>query len=152
MIDCKFELNGQPLSYFQCGATYYPAFSGLGSYVNSREAACIPGWGPIPPGTYYIFDRQSGGRAGWFRDMVNDHDEWFSLYAIDSKIDDETYCKEVKRGLFRLHPVGPTGRSEGCIVIANSSDYRSLRTRLKDRTPEAVPSSTLKAYGKVIVK
>ena len=61
MIDCKFELNGHPLSYFQYGATYFPAFSGLGSFVNKREAACLPDWGPIPPGTYYIFDRESGG-------------------------------------------------------------------------------------------
>lgn len=152
MIDCKFELNNKPMSIFWCGATQFPAFSGLGAHVNQRAAACFVGQGPIPPGTYYIFDRQSGGMTGPFRDLFNDRSHWFSLYAIDDKLDDETYCNKVKRGLFRLHPKGPTGRSEGCIVIESPKDFQFLRTILTSGTPVAVPGKTLKAYGKVVVK
>ena len=148
MIDCKFELNGQPLSYFQCGATYFPAFSGLGSYVNTREAACLPGWGPILPGTYYIFDRESGGWQGLLPDIFDPRSDWFALYAIDGKIDDETYCSKVRRGEFRLHH---GSGSKGCITIVNSSDFQSLRTMLKSKTPSSVPGSKLLAYGKLVV-
>jgi len=66
MIDCKFELNGKPMSIFWCGATRFPAFSGLGKHVNKRISACILNQGPIPPGTYYIIDRQSGGLLGHY--------------------------------------------------------------------------------------
>ncbi len=31
MIDCKFELNNKSMSTFWCGATTFPAFSGLGN-------------------------------------------------------------------------------------------------------------------------
>ena len=113
MIDCKFELNGQPLSYFQCGATYFPAFSGLGSYVNTREAMCLPDWGPIPPGTYYIFDREVGGRFGSLWARIEGKTDWFALYAIDEKIDDETYCNKVRRGELRLHHGSPWQRQQG---------------------------------------
>jgi len=68
MIDCKFELNNKPMSTFWCGAASFPAFSGLGKHVNHRAFACHPNLGPIPPGTYYIFDRQSDGLLGPFRD------------------------------------------------------------------------------------
>lgn len=89
---------------------------------------------------------------GPFRDMFNGRNDWFSLYAIDSKIDDETYSNKVKRGLFRLHPKGPTGRSEGCIVIEDIMDWQSLRAILKNTTPAAVPGGERMAYGKVVVK
>ncbi len=139
------------MSTFKCGATSFPAFSGDGEHVNRRISACIHGKGPIPPGIYYIFDRQSGGLLGWFYDMFNDHSDWFALYAIDGKIDDETYCNKVKRGAFRLHPKGPRGISEGCITIDKPSDYQFLRQILKNSTPVVVPGSTLMAYGKVVV-
>ena len=140
------------MSTFKCGATSFPAFSGLGKHVNRRISACILNEGPIPPGIYYIFDRQSGGLLGPFRDLFNDHSNWFALHAIDSKIDNETYCNKVKRGAFRLHPKGDFGISEGCITIKSSTDYQYLRTILKNITPVAVPGSPLKAYGKVVVR
>jgi len=70
------------------------------------------------------------------------------LYAADGKIDDETYCNNVKRGLFRLHP---GSASEGCITIEKMSDYQRLRAILRGVKPVAVPGSTLLAYGKVVV-
>jgi len=152
MIDCRFKLNDEPMSTFKCGATSFPAFSGLGEHKNRWLSACVPNEGSIPPGTYYIFDRQSGGLFGPLRDLFNDRDQWFALHAIDSKIDDETYCNKVKRGSFRLHPKGDFGISEGCITIESKTDYQYLRTILKNITPVAVPGSTLEAYGKVVVR
>ncbi|MCF6325258.1 MAG: DUF2778 domain-containing protein [Gammaproteobacteria bacterium] len=152
MIDCKFELNGKPMSTFWCGAASFPAFSGLEEQVNQRLFACAANSGPIPPGTYYIFDRQSGGLLGSFRDMFNDHSNWFALHAIDGKIDDETYCNKVKRGAFRLHPKGDLGISQGCITIDSKADYQFLRGILKNSKQKPVPGSELLAYGKVTVR
>lgn len=140
------------MSAFWCGAISFPAFSGLGDHVNRRASACIQNKGPIPPGTYYIFDRQSGGLLGSLRDLFNDHSNWFALHAIDNKIDDETYCNKVKRGAFRLHPKGDWGISEGCIIINSKIDYQFLRTILKNTKQEPVPGSQLLAYGKLIVR
>jgi len=151
-MDCTFQLNDKPMSSLKCGAMSFPAFSGLGVYANRSAFACHSGIGPIPPGTYYIFDRQSGGLLGIFRDLLSGHGDWFSLYAIDGKIDDETYCNEVRRGNFRLHPKGTAGLSQGCITLENRADYQMLRAILKSAAPVAVPGSTLKAYGRVIVK
>jgi len=152
VIDCSFELNNQPMSTFKCGSSSFPAFSGFGSYVNRRTSACVAGFGAIPPGAYYIFDRESGGLLGPLRDMMSSHSDWFSLYAIDGKIDDETYCDQVKRGAFRLHPKGTAGISQGCITLESRADYQRLHALLKTLTPTAIPGSTLKAYGKVVVK
>ena len=129
MIDCSFELNGKPMSVLKCGAMSFPAFSGLGAHANRREFACNVGVGPIPPGTYYIFDRQSGGLFGALRDLLNGHGEWFALYAVDGKIDDETFCNEVKRGNFRLHPKkwlrAGTGQSQEPAMDSRLSGVRA---------------------------
>ena len=37
------------MSIFKCGATSFPAFSGLGEHVNRRTSACILHAGPIHP-------------------------------------------------------------------------------------------------------
>lgn len=100
MVECTFELNGKPMSLLKMGAIHLPAFSGLGGHVNRREYICAPDVGPIPPGAYYILDRQSGGRLGALRDLLRDRSEWFALYAADGKIDDEVFCNKVKRGNF----------------------------------------------------
>ena len=152
MIECKFELNGKSLSDFWCGATKFPAFSGLGDHVNRRLSSCIPAKGPIPPGDYYIFDRQSGGLLGPLRDLFSGKDEWFALYAADGKIDDEMFCEEIKRGNFRLHPKGIRGISQGCITINSQNDFLSLRAILKNNKQEAVPGTELLAYGRVTVR
>jgi hypothetical protein len=72
MFQCSFELNNQPMSAFKIGASSLPAFSGLGRFTNQRAMACLKGFGPIPPGGYYILDRQSGGLLGPLRDLFND--------------------------------------------------------------------------------
>lgn len=54
MLQCSFELNGQPMSKFLIGARLSPAFSGDGKSINARAFACALNMGPIPPGEYYI--------------------------------------------------------------------------------------------------
>lgn len=153
MLDWSFELNNKPISTFKCGAFSFPAFSGRGQHVNRRVSACIPNNGPIPPGSYYIFDRQSGGVLGAFYDMFGRHSNWFALYPIDKYIDDdEMFCEKVKRGQFRLHPKEGIGISQGCITIESHIDYQRLRAMLKNTKQQAVPGSKLLAYGKVVVK
>lgn len=89
---------------------------------------------------------------GSFRDMFNDKSHWFALYAIDNKIDDETFCKRVKRGAFRLHPKGITGESQGCITIEKIGDFHQISAMLRGACQTEVPGSKLKAYGKVVVR
>src|SRR5690606_30543397 len=61
MKKCTFELNGQAMSNLTIGALSFPAFSGLGDNINRRISACVPNLGPIPPGDYFILNRESGG-------------------------------------------------------------------------------------------
>lgn len=152
MKECTFKLNDQPMSSFKVGATSFPAFSGIGGHVNHRVSACILNEGPIPPGDYFIIDRESGGRLGWLYDLFSGRQDWFALYANDGKIDDETWCEKIKRGEFRLHPKGTRGVSRGCIVIDKVSDFQFLRSILRNGTPQLIPNSEIKAWGKVMVK
>lgn len=152
MFDCTFELNDLPLSAFQLLGLSYPAFSGLGNEVNRRSSVCIPHVGPIPLGTYYIVDRESGGLLASIRDRIGNRREWFALYAADSVIDDRTYCNEVERGNFRLHPKVGRGQSKGCITIENIAHFNHIRAILTSATPLTIPGTSHKAYGKVVVK
>ncbi|NJM32854.1 MAG: DUF2778 domain-containing protein [Limnobacter sp.] len=88
---------------------------------------------------------------GSLRDFFTDRDEWFALYAIDERVEDETFCNQLKRGEFRLHPKGTTGRSEGCIVIEKESDFFRLRAILKNANQISVPGIDLQAYGRLVV-
>jgi hypothetical protein len=130
----------------------YPAFSGLGSDVNRSIAACSAGNGPIPQGRYYIIDRESGGMLGAVRDAITGRGEWFALYAADKNIDDYTFCNEVRRGNFRLHPKGPRGISNGCIVIESEIDFRSLRHLLRSKAPTPILGTKYAAYGMLTVR
>jgi hypothetical protein len=147
-----FELNSKPMSVFRYGAASVSAFSGLGEHANRREFACMANVGPIPPGNYYVLDRQSGGLLGPLRNMFNDRSDWFALYAIDEKIDDEALCEKVRRGRFRLHPKGAMGISQGCITINDRADYQMLQAVLKRTSPVHVPGTKILAYGRVAVR
>lgn len=152
MRECTFELNGKPMSSLKMGATSFPAFSGIGEHVNRRISACVPNQGPIPPGEYFILDRESGGRLGWLYDLFDERRDWFALYANDEKIDDETWCNKIKRGEFRLHPKGVRGISRGCIVIDKVADFQFLSSILRNGQSELIPNTDIKAWGKVVVK
>ena len=151
MIECTFKLNGEPMSELVCEGRRFPAFSGLHSYINKRMTACVAGFGAIPPGAYYIIDRESGGILGSIRDAIKNRRDWFSLLADDGKIDDETICDKVLRGQFRLHPKGSLGISQGCIVIDDVHRFQDLRTLLKAATQQKIPGSSVMTYGRVIV-
>lgn len=151
MHQCSFELNNQPMSALSVSLMSFPAFSGLGSHVNQRASACIPDFGPIPPGTYYILDRQSGGFLGPLWDRVRGSKDWFALYANDGRINDFTFCNHVERGHFRLHPKVGLGISKGCITIASQAHFNQLRSILKSVKPVPVAGG-IQAYGKVLVR
>lgn len=152
MKKCSFELNSKPLSSFVLGANTFPAFSGLGLHVNKRLSACVVHQGPIPPGRYFIIDRESGGRLGWLYDLFSGRNDWFALYANDGRIDDETWCQQVKRGRFRLHPKGPRGVSEGCITIDQATDFQRLMVILRAGKPTTVADGQFSAWGEVAVR
>lgn len=84
---------------------------------------------------------------GAVREFFTDKKEWFALYAIDSKIDDETFCEGVKRGNFRLHPKGIAGISEGCVTLESHSDFRKLRAMLKGAVTSKIPGTDYVTYG-----
>lgn len=141
------------------GVGGFAAFSGMPADRDNPTAVTHADSGPLPPGRYYIIDRQSGGHLGWLYDYIRTHgygtnrSEWFALYRADGKIDDETYVNGVRRGAFRLHPIGPRGRSEGCITLASPEGFRQLSTYLRGKGATlAVPGTTLKAYGTVEVR
>lgn len=149
---CEFELNGKEISAFKMGASSYPAFSGLDDHVNKRPLVCVPNLGAIPPGRYYVIDRPSGGRLGWLWDLRSGRKDWFALYAVDGKIDDETWCEKVKRGEFRLHPKGPLGISAGCIVIDKEVDFQLIRARLRSSPAVNIPEINIDAWAELVVK
>jgi len=150
---CTFILNGKPMSTFNCNGALYNAFSGLNNKINKRDYVCEAGEGAIPPGTYFIVERQTGGRLGWLYDAFGGQDEWFALYANDGSIDDQTFCNKVRRGEFRLHPKGPRGISQGCITIERKVDFMAIRNTLINAKRIPIPAlpGTL-AFGTVIVK
>jgi hypothetical protein len=82
-----------------------------------------------------------------YKGVPLDHSEWFALYRDDGLIDDYTWINGVKRGNFRLHPVGATGRSLGCITLPSYADFRAIRRALLNTVKIPADSSGLKAYG-----
>nr|WP_244221084.1 tlde1 domain-containing protein [Paraburkholderia aromaticivorans] len=91
----------------------------------------VPNIGPLPKGVYYLVDRQSGGFIGPTRDLFNRHGgstdrrSWFTLWNPVSG--DTTNIDGIKRGNFRLHPMGTLRLSEGCIT----SRIRTISTGCK---------------------
>lgn len=155
----KFIVNNAPLSplvVFGVGA--FQAFSGNDIYRNRGGCTAVVNNGPIPAGKYWIVDRPAGGvrsqTQAWVKDMANAligkpsyHHEWFALYRDDCQIDDHTWINGIKRGSFRLHPVGGTGVSLGCITLQNLADFQKLRQALLHTTTVPAGNSGIPAYG-----
>lgn len=157
--ECSFPLNSQRISILTCaGFGAVTAFSGNGRYINDPGSTNIENDGPLPRGVYYIVDRESGGRMGWLNDFRADllagthRSDWFALYRNDGVIDDWTSIDGIRRGQFRLHPVGYWGISDGCITLPLKKDFEALRHFLKAQRTAIVPGTTLKYYGRVVVK
>lgn len=158
MIIARFPLNGLPTSILSVpGVGNFTAFSGQKYGKNNVTMASRKEIGPIPPGRYFIVGRGSGGRLGSLRESVlkhiygTDRSTWFALYKEDLQIDDNVFIDGVKRGAFRLHPVGPGGLSEGCITLTSHSDFGYLSKALHNTTMIQVPCSSFKAYGTITV-
>lgn len=156
-IACTFRLNSRPTSDLCCaGVGNYPAFSGNGTDTNNPAGVGHVNTGAIPPGLYYVLQRASGGTLGFLRDLLGpiastDRSQWFALYRNDGVIDDETYINQVRRGEFRLHPIGPLGISQGCITLFQVAQFNTLRQRLLATTPISIPNTALRAFGTVTV-
>jgi hypothetical protein len=151
MVSCFFSLNNQTFSSFIYDGVSCTAFSGNGPDRNNPASVCVSGNGPIPLGNYYIVDRASGGRLGGIRDWFTGRDQWFALYRDDGTIDDETFIGSVRRGEFRLHPLGPSGTSLGCIVLQYPNEFVALRTYLLASPAAYIPGTGTRTYGTVTV-
>lgn len=143
MLKGSFKLKAK--TALEISGLSLPAFSGMGAMRNRRTHMCIPDQGPIPVGTYYILDRQSGGKLGFFYEKVKA--DWFALYAKDKVIDDQRYCAGVLRGQFRLHPKGPMGVSRGCITVEQQADFALLSRLLKQTEMQPIPGTEFLTYG-----
>ncbi|SMG39130.1 Protein of unknown function [Paraburkholderia susongensis] len=134
------------------------AFSGNGRYVDDPDFTNVVEEGAIPKGVYYIVDRESGGHLGWLLDAAKDwwaathRAQWFALYRDDGAIDDWTFVEGIKRGNFRLHPVGRFGASDGCITLPSREQFKTLRSYLKAQSPAFVPGTVTRYYGTVEVQ
>ena len=158
-IRCTFSLNNQPTSTLYCsGFGVVAAYSGQKQGRDNPNDTAMPDIGPLPAGTYYIVDRQSGGRFGWFWDWYDahgfgstDHTKWFMLWNAHGG--DSTMIDGIKRGHFRLHPEGPMRLSEGCITVVSPFAFENLRRYIRSQPSNLpVPGSTLRAYGTVEVR
>jgi hypothetical protein len=136
----------------------FPVFSGTDIYRNRGACTAIAGKGPLPAGKYWIVARPRGGTASqleaWIKDVWNaahgnpsHRDEWFALYRDDCLIDDWTWVHGVKRGNFRLHPVGGSGVSFGCITLIRAADFNRLRQILLNTPTIPAGNSGVPAYG-----
>jgi len=82
---------------------------------------------------------------------TTDRTRWFMLYHPQTG--DRVMVGDVQRGHFRLHPKGPLGTSQGCIVVIDPADFDRLERFLRSAQPEIpVPRSRFMAYGTVEVR
>ena len=157
LAECTLTLNDKSMSALVCNGKSYPAFSGRYGGRNNPADAAVGGVGPIPPGLYYIVDRPVGGRIpgieAWFHDLISNSDRahWFALYAKGT-LNDFTFVQGVKRGNFRLHPIGREGISEGCITINSQAAFDQLESFLRSQPPAYIPGTKIRYYGTVTVK
>jgi hypothetical protein len=147
VTNCTFILNRLPTSSVVCNIGWFTAFSGDGVHRNNPDSANVPDNGPTPPGSYFIVDRESGGMFGTVRDWALSRDQWFALYRNDGVVDDATFVMNVRRGQFRLHPLGPRRMSTGCIVLYDQHQFDRLRAQLLQTPVRLVPGTSLRTYG-----
>jgi len=158
-VKCTFVLNDQTTSTLTCeGTAPVEAFSGTDQGRDNPEETAVKNVGPLPKGTYYLVDRQSGGHLGFLYDTwdaygwgTTDRRNWFMLWNPTSG--DMTNIEGVKRGNFRLHPVGVRKLSEGCITVLYPYEFDRLQKFIRSHAASLpVPGTTLRAYGTVEVK
>ncbi|AHG21489.1 hypothetical protein Z042_19145 [Chania multitudinisentens RB-25] len=154
----KFYLNKAqfaPLDF--SGVGRFPAFSGMDGFRNQPGCTYLKNDGAIPTGRYWIVARPVGGYRTRFRETLasvfnsNIRSQWFGLYRDDGTIDDFTFIDGVKRGNFRLHPMGPNRESKGCITMSRSTDFSMIRNMLLATSTVIIPGTDLAAYGTIEV-
>lgn len=157
-VNGKFYLNKADVAPLEFpGVGSFPAFSGMKKYINQPGCTYIKEFGAIPLGKYWIVDRPIGGIRTQFRESLsavfgqNIRRDWFALYRNDSMIDDYTWIYGVKRGNFRLHPVGPNRESKGCISMYRSTDFSMIRNVLLSLPTTTIPGTDLLSYGTIEV-
>jgi hypothetical protein len=158
-IRCTFSLNARATSNLICsGFGSITAYSGQQWGRDNPVATANENIGPLPAGTYYIVDRQSGGMLGWLRDLYSeygwgttDRTKWFALW--NPYTGDSTMIEGIRRGNFRLHPEGQRHLSEGCITVVSHLDFDQLQRFIRSRKADLpIPGSTMRAYGTVDVR
>jgi hypothetical protein len=157
-VKCTFVLNDQTYSTLTCeGTAPVQAFSGTDQGRDNPDDTAIKNVGPLPKGTNYLVDRQSGGLLGPIRDWFSEHTistdrrTWFMLWNPVSG--DMTNINGIQRGNFRLHPIGQRRLSEGCITVVQPYEFDRLQKFIRSRgLTVPVPGTTLRAYGTVEVK
>lgn len=158
-VRCTFLLNNKTTSTLECsGFGLVDAYSGQKQGRDNPRDTAMSNIGPLPAGTYYLVDRQSGGMLGWARDWYDahgwgttDHSKWFMLWNPNGG--DTTMIDGIRRGNFRLHPEGPMRLSEGCITVVSPFAFESLQRYIRSHNADLpVPGSTLRAYGTVDVR
>lgn len=154
----RFYLNKAdwaPLDF--SGVGRFPAFSGMERFRNQPGCTYLVDKGAIPPGRYWVVDRPVGGVRTRFREALaaafgqNIRANWFALYRDDGAIDDHTFIDGVRRGSFRLHPMGPNRESWGCVTMLRQTDFELVRSMLLRSTPMQIPGAEITGYGTVEV-
>lgn len=152
------QLNDQSRTTLHCddcgkSGMDFVVFSGRGNCVNDPSCVADANVGPIPPGTYYIVQHGTG-TMGWLWDDLRPwfgwapRGTWFELWSTDTSSDNMT-IDGVSRGQFRLHPIGPLGLSEGCVVVCDR--FSVLSQQLLSTPMGTVPGSNTEYYGKLTV-
>lgn len=151
MLHCTFRLNRKEMGEITGSGFAYPAFSGQPGFKNIPVHQYLPNAGPIPIGKYAIVSRGCGGRMRCASDFVisrlspESHYWWFALYALDGRIDDETFLRGVQRGRFRLHP---GSNSEGCVTLPSTADFHALRSKLiPNKGIHRIDGTQIECYG-----
>lgn len=73
-IRCTFLLNDKTTSQLYCsGYGSVEAYSGTKQGRDNPRDTAIPNIGPLPVGTYFLVDRESGGMFGWAKDWFSAH-------------------------------------------------------------------------------
>ncbi|NJM32216.1 MAG: DUF2778 domain-containing protein [Limnobacter sp.] len=146
MLECSFRLNGEDLGMLRIDGYTFAAFSGFRQHVNQAASQCLPDAGPIPRGKYYVVDRATGILQK-INAWLQSKNDWFALFAMDGKIDDFMTCDGIRRGNFRLHPMGEEGVSLGCVTLINRSDFDLVSSKLRDQKPLPVGDGGHLAYA-----
>ena len=148
MIECTLDYgtlssDGKKLKLVCHGLGTYEVVSGLYAFHNDVNCS-YKDEAPIPPGLYYITERESGSIKNVIQNwaleqwrsahgVTNDKSKWFSLISAETKAD-TIYINNSSRGSFRFHPLNSdgSGHSAGCVTFYSYNDFHYVRNALLD--------------------